>query len=351
MKKNRFIFTILFVLLAGSVVSFSYASDVSLNSSVTPEKGTVGQPLTYILSITGLDPSAVKIILPEKKIVYPDKADYKKDNKRNNKKSTDENEKSPGAYVPLYIINNASRNDEEVSGNKQITVRITISYYRTGTYTLPEIKVSGSDGIAIGYRIPAVTIDELNKEGNLEEIEPPVSLSGNYTRIIWIIAVLILIAAAAAALYFYFKKRGKPAVNIELYVPPIEIFLKEVELLKLRELIGSGKINEYVFDISIIFRRYLSATLKFDAAEMTTDEIAAAIKKYMPQEMYSVHGLEIISNMRLWDYSKFAEFTPSAELLFQNLDATISVAKKISENPEKVTVMENERGDNGTDRL
>ena len=54
-----------------------------------------------------------------------------------------------------------------------------------------------------------MTIEESNKEGNLEEIEPPVSLSGNYTRLIWVIAALLLAAAAAFAVYYYFKKRKK----------------------------------------------------------------------------------------------------------------------------------------------
>jgi hypothetical protein len=85
-----------------------------------------------------------------------------------------------------------------------------------------------------------------------------------------------------------------------------------------------------VFDISIIFRRYLSKQLGFDAAEMTTDEIASSIKKYMQYDLYSIYGDEIIKNMRLWDFSKFAEFAPSTELLVLNLNDTIKTAKKIS---------------------
>ena len=85
-----------------------------------------------------------------------------------------------------------------------------------------------------------------------------------------------------------------------------------------------------MFDISIIFRRYLSKEFEFDAAEMTTDEIALKIKEYMPHSLYSFYGEEIIKNMRLWDFSKFAEFAPSTELLFQNLNDTINTAKRIS---------------------
>lgn len=313
---------ILLLFIAGG--NISYAAEASLNASVTPEKGTVGQQFTYILSIKGIAPDTLKIALPEKKIVYPEKKNEKTNPGKNSVEKTSEE------FVPVYIINSASRDNAEVDGSTQVNIKILLNYYRPGTFVLPEIKISGSDGIVIGYKIPTVTIEELNKEGTLEEIEPPVSLSGNYTRIYWIIAALLIISVAAVALYLYFKKRKKIVTVETPPPPPIEIFLNEVESLKLKELIEAGKINEYVFDISIIFRRYLSSMLLFDAAEMTTDEIASKIKKYMPQDLYAICGPEIISNMRLWDFSKFAEFTPSTELLLENLDATISAAKRIS---------------------
>jgi hypothetical protein len=323
MKLNYIIIKIL-LLLVCFTGSLSYATEVLLNASVTPEKGTVGVPLTYALTISGFDPASLKIALPEKKIVYPEK----KIEKAADKKNTED--KSPDEFVPLYIINSASRDESEVNGIRQINIKMILSYYRPGTYTLPEIKISGSDGTAIGYKIPSVIIEEFNKDGNLEEIEPPVSLSGNYTRIIWIIAAILVLSAALFFLYRYLKKRKAPALVETPQIPPIEIFLREVDSLKLKELIESGEINQYVFAISIIFRRYLSSMLVFDAAEMTTDEIASKIKKYMPNELYSVFGEEIISNMRLWDFSKFAEFAPSRELLLENLEATISSAKRIS---------------------
>ena len=330
-----------------SAAGVSYAAEISLNASVAPEKGSVGQPLLYTLTISGIDPAALMITLPEKKVVYPDKNIEDK----SKKKKSDDGEKSSEEFVPLYIINSATRDDSDANGTGQINIKILLSYYRPGSYTLPEIKINGTKGAVLGYKLPVVTIEEINKEGKFEEIEPPVSLSGNYTRIIWIIAALLIIAIAAFGIYSYLKKRKKPAPVEEPSLPPIEIFLNEVEALMLRELIKKGKINEYVFDISIIFRRYLSSMLNFDAAEMTTDEIASKIKRYMSGEMYSICGDEIISNMRLWDFSKFAEFAPSAELLLENLDATISVARRISGISQQTEKTETDRSENGTSGL
>jgi len=345
--KNKVIMFLVSFFMLISLPGMTYAAEVSLSASVAHEKATVGQPLTYSITISGIDPGSLKITLPEKKVVYPDK----KSDEKNKKKDPAGDEKSSEEFVPLYIINNALRDESVVNGVKQVNVKIILSYYRTGSYSLPEVKIAGSDGVAIGYKIPVVSIEELNKEGKLEDIEPPVSLAGNYTRIIWIIIAVLLITAAAVLIYRYIKKRRKVIVPEAPLIPAIEIFLSEVESLKLKELISEGRINEYVFDISIIFRRYLSSMLKFDAAEMTTDEIAKKIRKYMPSDLYAVFGDEIISNMRLWDFSKFAEFTPSSELLLNNLDATISVAKRISGidiNPDNSA---SAGGDNGTVRI
>jgi hypothetical protein len=266
------------------------------------------------VSIKGIPAPDLQITLPEKKTVYPEK------------KQREKKEESPADYVPVYTINSAVRDDH---GKGDATITMSLTYYRPGNFVLPEIRITGRDGISIGYKIPSVVIEAINSEGKFEEIEPPVSLSGNYSRLWWIIVLAVITSVAVFLFYRYFRNRRKPVAVEETSVPPIDVFLREVENLKLRELIIQGRINEYVFAVSILFRRYLSMMLDFDAAEMTTDEIAVLIKKFMPQRIYSDCGEEIISNMRLWDLSKFAEFAPSKELLLDNLDATVSTAKKI----------------------
>lgn len=307
---------ILLALFIFSAETLYPAPEPSVDASVSPLKGTVGQLFTYTVSIRGMDAGILKITLPEKKTVYPEK------------KNSKQTEDSPSAYVPVYIINNAARDDTRAG---EIRLNMSLTYYRPGNYSLPEIRIAGKDGISIGYKIPSVTIEEINSSGNFEEIEPPVSLSGSYSRLIWITLTVIVLGAAAFFLYRYFKKKRKPVVIDKPSLPPIEIFLMEVDNQKLRELVVQERINEYVFTISIIFRRYLSMMLNFDAVEMTTDEIASSIKKFMPPRIYSACGEEIISSMRMWDLSKFAEFAPSRELLLNNIDATVSVAKKIHE--------------------
>ncbi len=295
----------------------------TVKSSVTPEKGTVGQQFVYTLSIAGKDLSGVKITLPEKGEFYPP-AEKKEKNKNDKKSESGEDENS----VPLYIINGASKVESDAGDMKQITVLVEMNYYRTGVHQLPEINVVDSDGVKIGYSIPAVTVEELNKEGKPEDIEPPLELSGNYRRII--IAILAVIAAAAAGyfVYRYFKNRKKVTPVCETKQTPEEFFMSEIERLKLRECIEKGKVNEYVFGISITFRRFLSMELGFDAAEMTTGEISLVIKRYLADG--KSYADEIMRIMEAWDLSKFAEFALSREVLTANLGDTISAVQQLS---------------------
>lgn len=299
-------------------------SERVLKSSVTPDKGNVGQQFRYTLSIAGRNLEGIKIALPEKGEYYPEiSSNENKQNPEKLEKADDEK------TVPLYIINNAVKEESEADGLKQITVRVDLTCYRTGVHQLPEISIADIDGVKLGYNIPAVTIEELNKEGEPQDIEPPVELSGNYTRLIILILAIITALVAGYFIYRYFKNRKKYSAVPEVKQTPLEFFMSEIERLKLSECINDGLINDYVFGISITFRRFLSMELGLDAAEMTTGEISSVIKKYLRHG--SGYADEIVQIMEAWDLSKFAEFTLSKELLLINYRNTISGAEKLHE--------------------
>ncbi len=290
-----------------------------LKSTVSPEKGSVGQNFVYTVSLAGRDLGSIKITLPDKGGFFPDGPG--KDSSEDNAKSEDEN------AVPLYIINSSTKEDSESEGMKQISVTVNLTYYRTGVHQLPEINIIDSDGVKLGYSIPSVTIEEINKEGKPEDIEPPIDLSGNYTRLIVIILAAIVIVIAGIFIFRLIKKRRKAAIIPEIKESPIEFFKNEIERLKLREAADEGRVNDYVFGMSITFRRFLSMELGFDAAEMTTGEISALLKKYL-QSSAGFAG-EIVSIMEIWDLSKFAEFTLKRDILILNFENIVKVAGKI----------------------
>jgi len=299
-------------------------SDRVLKSSVSPEKGNVGQQFSYNLSIAGRNLEGIKVIPPEEGEYYPvSSASEKKPGERQNEGMNDEK------AVPLFIINSARKEENESDGLRQITVRVDLTCYRTGVHQLPEISITDSDGVKLGYSIPSVTIEELNKEGEPQDIEPPLELSGNYTRLIILILTMAAAGIAGFFLYKYFRNRKKNAAVPEIKQTPLEFFMSEIERLKLAECINEGRVNEYVFGMSITFRRFISMELGFDAAEMTTGEISAVLKKYLKNGRDFTQ--DILKIMEAWDLSKFAEFTLSKELLLINYKNTVSAAEKLAE--------------------
>jgi hypothetical protein len=50
----------------------------------------------------------------------------------------------------------------------------------------------------------------------------------------------------------------------------------------------------------------------------------------MPAELYSAYADEIMNAMDFWDISKFASFTPSADMMRENLRDARNIAAKIT---------------------
>lgn len=321
---NRIVLTLLFTLT--SLCSLNAAAAVqSVDSAVTPDKGRVCDPFTYTVTVHGTGLEKLKIVLPETKSYFPGPADKKK--KSPDKSKDDEN------IPPLYTVKAAELVPGRDADSETLAAKLIIIYMKPGTYTLPEIKITGEDGVPIGYRLQSVTVIETNPEGAFEEIEGPLEPATDYTRMALIAAAAIAVIAlsAAAGIYLYRRwKKNKVAGGTVPDLPPYMQFLAELESFNPEECIAQGRIKEYVFGMSIAFRHLLSAQFGFDAAEMTTDEIRSGLKKFMPADLYSAHAADIISSMDFWDISKFAAFTPSAEMMTQNLRETRNIAAKIT---------------------
>lgn len=293
---------------------------------VSPKDASIGTPLEYRVNVTGEDLKDIEIVLPDKRELYPEPETIVK------KKDSDEDpeEDDPSIHVPVYVIHNARKEDRSEKSMDSFTVVLQMSYYRPGKYSLPEIEIFDRDKIKIGYRIPEIEVKGLNEKGELQDIEAPLDLGGNYYRVIFLILGVAAFTALSIFLYKYLKKRREELMNAPVVVPPIEIFLKDIEGLDGRSLINQGKIEKYVFGISMIFRKFISALLSIDATEMTTEEIRLALKNVIPVVAYKKYEEDIMKSFQLLDLAKFAEFMPSEEILFSNLELMIRLAKNLS---------------------
>ena len=329
--------TIKFIITFFAASAVLFAGDSSDNyplvkAVVKPDKATVGDLLEYRVNIAGKIKGNIDITPPEKREVFPEK---KKEDEKN-----EESEPLPGDQVPLYIIHSVKKNDRTKESITDITVVIQVSYYRPGKYYLPDLDIKGPDGVKLGYKVPEVEIKGVNEKGEFQPVEPPINLEGNYYRLIFLILGVIAFTFLAVFIFWFVQKRMKGRVSEPVIVPPIDVFMEDVRKLNGRSLISKGQIDDYVFGISMIFRRFLSLLLKIDATEMTSEELEKVLIKLFPKNLYKKYESGIVQGFHLWDLSKFAEFTPSEDILKENLKNTIKLATNLSREMR-----------NGTDRV
>ncbi len=303
------------------------SNNPEIRASVSAQKTTIGVPFEYRVVIAGKKPD-VKVRMPEKRVVYPEPEEALKGNK--GKARGDKSFAQDDALkVPLFVIKNARKEESKSGDIEQISIIVEMAYFHPGKHRLPEVELFDSENVKIGYRVPEIEIESTNSHGEFQEIEPPLELSGNWWRLVWVI--LGICAVFAAGYYFArwwnARKAHQPPAP---QVPPIEIFMQEVGSLARKKHIEEGRVREYVFEMSAIFRRFLVGQWRIDAMDMTVTEIRAALRKTLPEEMFKRNEGDIDAVLNLWDLAKFAEFAPSEETMKVNFAATVRLAKNLA---------------------
>ncbi len=322
------------IFLSGWILIFCAAALAAENGSyptiravVNPETAAIGVPLEYKISIAGSDLKGIVIRLPEEKVYFPEKDTASAGVV---KAPGADKESDTAAKVPLYIIQNAKKEDESKRGTEYLSITVRLAYFRPGKHTLPEIVLYDAQNVRIGYRVPVVDIKSVNPNGEFHEIEPPLELSGNYYRLLFILLAIIALSAGGYFLWRWFEKKRKAEAPVAVAIPPIETFMSEVGALVRKRYIDEGKIEEHVTELSLIFRRCVSSLFGFDAVEMTGSEVLAAMERVISPLRFNEYRGDVARALDLWDLAKFAEFAPDANALRSNLDDTIRLARKLS---------------------
>jgi hypothetical protein len=287
-----------------------------------PREATVGVPLKYTVTISGRDLRGIGIALPDRKEYFPEKAPAMP--------------ASPADSVPLYIINSAKKESVDGRNQRRITVTLELAFYRPGKHPLPEIDIRDRENVKIGYRVPEVEIKPANEKGEFQEIEPPLSLRGNYYRLLALAGGIAVAAAAGFFVYSYLKKRNKTETPAPGTVRALDVFLGETGELRREGLIDRGRAREFAFRLSEAFRRFVSAQLGADAMEMTSSELAAFLERGLPRTVFAGAEKELRELLSLWDLAKFASFAPTAETLRSNLESAVRLARIFSREGSRV---------------
>ena len=127
------------------------------------------------------------------------------------------------------------------------------------------------------------------------------------------LGVLLLLALAIYLLARHLHKRGKHLSDLFKPAPPVPAHIVAIEALeKLHDekLWQNDKHKLYYSGLSDILRTYLAGRFKVGAMEMTTDEIADALRNINIEQKPK---MDLLSVLRDADLVKFAKATPEAE--------------------------------------
>jgi hypothetical protein len=230
-------------------------SGVSAQVNVEPQQGFIGDIIT------------MTILIRHDSILTPDMPRI---------------ESFPG----FKVLDSGSNTPESFAGQLESEFWIRLQAEKTGKLTIPSIPISLylSDGPKENDPNPALVMtpqlsvdiqsiiqaqDEPATE--IKDIKPLVEIERNWWP--WVITALAL-AGLLVALYFLWKKwqSASPAIASppKKQLLPHELAMRELDALRAKGLLEAGKVQDYYFGLSEIFRRYLE--VKFAKAHMHQDD-------------------------------------------------------------------------------
>jgi hypothetical protein len=152
----------------------------------------------------------------------------------------------------------------------------------------------------------------------------------------WAGIVLLVAALAFAVYYFLIRKKKKVPVAISRLkptLPPDVAALEAFETLRMKKLWQSGRIKEYYSEMTDIVREYIELRYPVRALEMTSDEIATALRKAnIDREAQD----KLNSTLTLADLVKFAKEQPLPLDNDRSLNHCIDFVRETRPAPETV---------------
>ena len=283
---------LIYVILV-SLLSVCIAQDdrplIEVNSSVDTSRITIGDRITYTLSIDHVDTMRVE---------------------------------KPGAGVNLgqfeikdYKIYDPVREEGRILEKFEYV----ISVFDTGSFVIPPFPVAYFPHDSLGdYKIIEASPIKINVESviqdgerQLRDVKPPIDIPYNYILLFTVIFAVILFGAMVYIGYRFYQKRKETGYFIKPPEPPRpahEIALAALQELLQKNLLEEGMTKQFYSEISEITRRYVEGRYFISALEETSNEI---IKELQIQDLSDKILNSAKEILELSDLVKFAKYKPS----------------------------------------
>lgn len=245
------------------------------------------------------------------------------------------------------------------SGFIQLNYKFPMQCFFPGTYLIPPIEyINGGDTLLSNSPVLKVTAPQVTANDSISPDTPPVGpyynsgiekITDKIPDVIyyywWIILLAIL--ALAGGVWLWKKRNLKNPLNIirrKPELPPYEKAIAELKKLRDSKLWEHGEEKQYYIQLTNILRKYLYGRFGINALEMTTRQIAGAIKKN-EEAWANKDSLNEVLNMA--DYVKFAKMRPLPDdniAAFQNTLQFVEKTKPQPESEKETTAEKIEKG-------
>jgi|GEM_PF-6215382 len=286
---------VIIISLFSVLFSQTQQPEVTVNCDIT--QSTVGVPVEYTVTVRHTS---------DLFLTLPDDREYLDIN---------------GKKVPRYIVAEKHISKKESAGAIQWNAVISVIFLKPGSWALPVVSIRDIDSQETVYVNKQIEIVSVNIDNKQEDIEGPIALQGNYTRLFLLLSGGIALLITIIWLIRFLRKRVKRTVVAE--EDPYEIFKRDAIALYAEDLIDRNNIEEHMQRLSLVFRRFVSQSYRCNALESTSDEVITMLTS-------SGVSTEIIGRTQkiiyLWDLAKFAELRPTQETARMNFKDTLKLA-------------------------
>lgn len=203
------------------------------------------------------------------------------------------------------------------SKRRQINQDIVIQSFDSGLYTLPpilyKIKNDSFFSNALVLKVIPVQVDSLATiHGQANVVAPnyrwydylPDFITDNWG---WILLILLVISGCVVALILRKKKIVIPLIPQKKPIPPYELAMQRLAILREEKLCEKGHEKEYYTRLIDILRMYIDTRFGINAMEMTSTQIIEALSSNEETKLPNKYMKDVLS---IADFVKFAKVRP-----------------------------------------
>lgn len=257
----------------------------------------------------------------------------------------------------VEVLDNLSADTAELGDDM---IRVSRAYVLTSfdenLYYIPSLKINVSGRSyptkALALKVLTVPVDTLHAD----KFYPPKDVQNNpflwaEWEQVFLWSVLFVLMLALAVYIIVRLRQNKPIVNsirIVKHVPPHQKAISEIEKLKALRASVSEDQKRYYTELTTILRKYMAERFKFDAMEMTSDEIISRLRQEGNEAVD-----EVVNLFRTADLVKFAKHSAMINENDANLMTALSFVNdtKVEEKePVRIITVEEKKEKEATNR-